>query len=186
MNLPKQMPVMTITLLLFIAVSLNLAGQSEEQIARFEEEKIAFFTKELQLTEAESEKFWPLYNDFSNRFMKLAEEERNTLRYFHNNQENLNDEEVSDLLDKYLDITNQKHKLEVEYYKKFKEILPERKVMMLYVAERQFRMHLIRKLKNPGQGPGQGSGQGGKNRTDRPPGGGAGCFPDIPDLCPIN
>ena len=167
--------------LVLLALTPFLSGQTDEQVARFEEEKIAFFTKELQLTEAESEKFWPLYNDFNNRIMKISEDERNTLRYFHGNMENLSDQEVSDMLAKYLDLNNQKHKLELEYHKKFREILPDQKVMMMYVAERQFRMHLIRKLKEPGQGQGPGPGQGGRQRGGKGPGGGAMPFPDDQD-----
>ena len=33
--------------------------------------KIAFFTKNLDLTPAEAEKFWPVYNDYSARKSKL-------------------------------------------------------------------------------------------------------------------
>ena len=75
----------TITRSLTAIVSLVLIlwtgtvfAQSEEQIEKFNQERETYFTEELELTDAEAEAFWPLYNDFHNRKMKIIEEERNT------------------------------------------------------------------------------------------------------------
>jgi hypothetical protein len=156
MRVTSRLSVITLMLLVSLVLVPDSMAQTEEQLARFEEERVAFFTRELQLSETESEHFWPLYNDFDNRRMKISEEERNTLRYYHNNYENMSEQEISEILTKYVDLNNQKHILEREYHNKFREILPDKKVMMLYVVERQFRMHLIRRLREPGTGMGQG------------------------------
>ena len=166
------------SLLFSLSISSFLFAQSEEQIKRFEEEKVAFFNRELQLTDSEAEKFWPIYNDFYNRKMRIGEDEKNLLRYFEKNRDNINDQEISDLLAKYIDINDRKNQLEKEYHNEFKKILPDKKVMMLYVVDRQFRMHLIRQIRHSGQGqdPGmeermkrRGSGSGYKNPEIIPP-----------------
>ena len=66
------------TFLLFMAGLMPLHAQSEEQIEKFKKERVAFFTERLEFTDAEAKAFWPMYEDFSNRKMKLVEDERNT------------------------------------------------------------------------------------------------------------
>ena len=77
-------------------------AQTEEQIEKFNEEREVYFNEKLELTESEKKAFWPLYNDFNNRKMKLMEEERNTFRYAHKNAENLSDEEIKEILARIL------------------------------------------------------------------------------------
>ena len=163
-------PICLCTLVILLAISSVSFGQTEEQKAKFKQEQIAFFTNELQLTDAESEKFWPLYDDFNNRKMKIAEEEKSILSYFHNNSDNMSESEISESLSKILDIIKRRNKLEIDYHNKFKEILPEKKVLQLYVVDRQFRRHIIGRLR---QGPGQGEGRG-RSDGQRPGGQGKG------------
>ena len=107
-------PICLFTLVILLANSSVSFGQTEEQKAKFKEEQITFFTNELQLTDAESEKFWPLYDDFNNRKMKIAEEEKSILSYFHNNSDNMSESEISESLSKILDISKRRHNLEIE------------------------------------------------------------------------
>ena len=72
----------------------TLSAQSQEQIEKFKEEQRKYYTERLELTEAESKAFWPIYDDFLNRKMKLVEDERNTWKYAHKNAENFSDEEI--------------------------------------------------------------------------------------------
>ena len=68
-----------ITTLMFLSItSGTLFAQSQEQIDKFNEERKIYFTEKLELTESESKAFWPLFEDFQNRKMKLVEDERNT------------------------------------------------------------------------------------------------------------
>ncbi|MBN1131632.1 MAG: hypothetical protein JXR52_05030 [Bacteroidales bacterium] len=153
MNQFKKRQFYFFALLTAIFCAPFLSAQTEEQKKRFEEEQIAFFNQELQLTEKEAEKFWPIYNDFNNRKMRIMEEEKNLLWYFNRNSENISAEEIDELLTKYLEINERKNQLERDYHNEFKKILPPKKVMMLYVADRQFRMHLIRQIRHHGQSP---------------------------------
>ncbi len=72
-------------LLLFFAGLSPLMGQSEEQIEKFKKERKIYFIEKLELTDDEAKAFWPLYDDFHNRKMKLVEDERNTYSYAHKN-----------------------------------------------------------------------------------------------------
>ena len=144
----------------------TLFAQSEEQIEKFNQEREAYFTEELELTDAEAEAFWPLYNDFHNRKMKIIEEERNTFRYSHKIADNLSDQEINETLEKILVLKNEQFELEQKYYRsKFPEVLPPKKVLKLYKAEWDFRGHLIRKIRGHGQGGPGGPNERGKGKS---------------------
>ncbi len=158
-------------LLLFFAGLDPLMGQSEEQIEKFKKERKAYFTEKLELTENEAKAFWPLYDDFSNRKMKLVEDERNTYSYAHKNAENLSDQEILDILKKVNKLKEDQLKLEAEYYQdKFMKALPAKKVLKLGKVEWDFRRHLMRELRGQGQGHrDQGKKGGGQGPSAMPP-----------------
>ena len=146
-------------------VSLNgmgtLFAQSPEQIKQFNKERKTFFTEKLELTVSEGEAFWCLYEDFSNRKMKLMEDERNTYQYAHKNADNLSDEEITETLAKAFRLKEEQLKLEKDYYQnKFMTALPAKKVMKLRKVEWDFRRYLMRKLRqqNNGEHPKRGGG----------------------------
>lgn len=152
-----------ITTLMFLsATSGTLFAQSQEQIDKFNEERKVYFTEKLELTESESNAFWPLFEDFQNRKMKLVEDERNTYSYAHKNFDNLTDDEIKTILEKVYKLKEEQLQLEKEYYqKKFHEALPAKKVLKLGKVEWDFRRHLIGRLRGQGYGPrGQGRGAG--------------------------
>jgi Spy/CpxP family protein refolding chaperone len=129
----------------------SLMAQTQEQIDQFNKERKEFFTKELELTDAESKAFWPLYEDFSNRKMKLAEDERNAYRYAYKNAGNLSDEDIKETLAKTFRLKEEQLALEKDFYQnRFMKVLPASKVMKLGKVEWDFRKHLMRKLRNQG------------------------------------
>ncbi len=172
----------TVAFLVFTASLTSLMAQSEEQIQRFKKEREAFFTEKLELTKSEADAFWPVYNDFHNRKMKIVEEERNAFKYAHKNSGNLSDEEINEILGKIRTLKQEQFKLETDYYqRKFPTVLSPEKVLKLYKVEWDFRGHLIRQLRGqghgargskggkPGSGPGSGPGQGSSQDSECPP-----------------
>jgi len=157
--------------LIFLFGIAEVSAQSEEQIKRFNADRESYFNENLKLTEAEKLAFWPVYNDFNNRKMKLMEEERNTFKYSHKNAENLSDKEINETLARIRDLKEEYFLMEQEYYKeKFPSVLPPKKVLKLYKVEWDFRRHLVGRLRGDGHGRGQGEGggRGQRNREDMP------------------
>ena len=154
----------------FFVASGTLQAQSQEQIEKFNQERKAYFTEQLELTDQEGRAFWPLYEDFQNRKMKLVEDERNTWTYAHKNAENLSDKEILETLNKGYNLKEQQLKLEREYYQeKFLEALPAKKVLKLGKVEWDFRRHLLRQLREEGDARrGQGRGSGNNPGGDEP------------------
>jgi len=135
-----------------VCTSGTLMAQSQDQIEKFNEERKAYFTEKLELTDSESKAFWPLYDDFHNRKMKLVEDERNTWTYAHKNADNLSDKEILETLEKGYTLKEKQLELEREYYQeKFLDALPTKKVLRLGKVEWDFRRYLIRKLREEGR-----------------------------------
>lgn len=140
-------------LIILLSTSGMILAQSQEQIDKFNKERTAYYTEKLELSDAESKAFWPLYEDFHNRKMKLIEDERNTWSYAHKNADNLTEKEVLETLEKGYTLKEKQLALEEEYYQdKFLDALPAKKVLKLGKVEWDFRRHLINELRGEGKG----------------------------------
>lgn len=109
-------------------------------------EQVAFITSELDLTEAEAQAFWPVYNDVQNQ---RREAYKASGEAFQALSQGVNGEDVNKLLDQYLDSKKQSEKIESDAINRFKKVLPKEKVAKLVLAEEKFRHRQISRL---GQG----------------------------------
>lgn len=114
---------------------------------RIEAERIAFFTKKLDLSPEEAQKFWPVYNDFTSRKDKIIQERNGLIRYLNQNLNNLSDKEVEESGDKLISFILEEAELTRIYHEKFKEVLPPAKVVKIYSTEVQFKTMLLNKLR---------------------------------------
>ena len=118
-------------------------GKNREQIEAF---RIAFFTKNLSLTSEEAKVFWPVYNAYSADLeevrLKKGQLQRNV------NQELLSSDEgrLESLSNQFIELKRQEINLAEEYHDKFKEVLPIRKVVLLYKAEQKFKQELLKEI----------------------------------------
>ena len=118
-----------------------------DRIDRIEAEKIAFFTKRLDLSPEEAQIFWPVYNDFTSRKEKIIQDRNGLIRYLNQNSNNLSDKEVEESGDKLISLILEEAKLTGIYHEKFKEVLPPAKVVRIYSTEMQFRTMLLNRLR---------------------------------------
>jgi len=127
----------------------NLMAQitRAEKQENLQQQKVNFFTENLQLTAAESTRFWPVYNDYQNRRDKIARDRNTLLKYFEANKDNLTDTEAGELIAKYLGFQKQETELLESYTKRFQEILPAKKVMRIYQVELDFKKWLLENLR---------------------------------------
>ena len=109
--------------------------------------KIGFLTKRLDLTPEEAKNFWPVYNKFQEELEKVRKERRETLRGPDNNLEDMSDKDVEKMVDS--EIVLRQNELDVfkKYHPQFKQVLPIRKVAMLYRTEEDFKRKLLEMIK---------------------------------------
>jgi hypothetical protein len=146
------------SLLILIILSLIYANQAvaqlemndfpgiRDKLEKIESQKIAFLTNKLRLTPQESEKFWPVYNEYEDKRKELQKE------FEKNNPERLDfiflsDKEALQIADNRLIFAQKQLDLQKEFHQKIKEILSPKKVLMYYEANNEFRRILLRKLK---------------------------------------
>ncbi len=125
-----------------MAGSFAQAQKREKARERIKALRVAFITKKLDLTPSESEKFWPVYNEFEQKRNKLRKEHRKT----HKNGDLSDDEAEAQMLANF-DTQEQMISLKRTYFKKFKTILPVKKLARLEKAEREFKEVVVKEMR---------------------------------------
>jgi hypothetical protein len=127
--------------LLILGTSLgSIAQEKGEEVQRENKkaQKIAYISTKLELTTAEAEKFWPVYNASEAEFKLLKKEHRAAMGERKKISE-MSDTEVEKLLDTGLEIQQKELEIRKKYLVKFKEVLPIKKVAKLTRIEHEFR-----------------------------------------------
>ena len=107
-------------------------------------EKIAYITKELNLTPQEAQVFWPVYNEYQSKMeaeMKAFRDEKKSIDY-----DKISDKEASALADQQIIQMQKMLDVKKAYHAKFKEVLPPKKLLKLYDAEKGFRRQLLKQI----------------------------------------
>jgi hypothetical protein len=145
-----------IRIILFLAIVMLMPqmtySQREQEAERIAAYRIAFFTRRLDLTPGEAEKFWPVYNDYESRKNKLQQERAVLLRYINQNESNMSDEELLKSADRLVAFQGEEAALTLELHGKLKTILPPVKVLRVYQTEQMFRNQLLNDLRNVRRG----------------------------------
>ena len=113
-------------------------------------EKIGYLTAQLELTPEEAQMFWPVYNQIAEKNKELNKAVGEAYKALTQalKEGTASDKEIDKLLDKYLAAKlaqKDKGKGDVAQYRK---VLSSQKVAKLYVAEENYRRHLINKMKH--------------------------------------
>jgi hypothetical protein len=150
-----------LTLCLFASVLLFAQPQGKpdneqrkKDWERLQAEKIAFITQELDLTPEEAQVFWPVYNQCWKEVLASHKATREAFAGIRGKQaEGLTDKEMEKKLDAYIQATTRSNQVLADWYPKFKEVLPIRKVAKLYQAEEAFQQRMINNLRKHPQHP---------------------------------
>ncbi len=141
----KRIVIFLLIILMFPVIRLSAQNTNLEKLNNY---KIGFFTKKLNLTSEEAEKFWPVYNDYQGQRNLIQREKLKLNRNFNQNESSLSDNQLEEMGDKYVDCLVQESNLAVAFHKKLKEVLPPVKVILYYQAENQYKIQLLNELQN--------------------------------------
>jgi hypothetical protein len=140
-----------IFLLIILIYPVTKSEAQNTNLEKLNNYKIGFFTKRLNLTSEEAEKFWPVYNEYQGQKNLLQLEKLKLNRTFNQNESTLNDRQLEEMGDKYIDCIVQESALAVTFHKKLKTVLSPAKVIMYYQAENQYKVQLLNELQNQRQ-----------------------------------
>ena len=137
-----------ISLVFFLMFGFTKAQRPNSQfVDKIQAQRVAFYTEKMNITPAEAQKFWPIYNEYSRKKNRLTLEKTRLTKFYASNASTMTENDVDVTIKKYVQIVKEETELFEEYNKKFREVLPAHKVMKLYLAEFQFREWLLRQIK---------------------------------------
>lgn len=116
---------------------------------KIEAQKIAYITNKLELTSVEAQQFWPVYNEFSDKNDELLKAFRkNNIEDRDVNIETITDKEALEMADDQIIQAQKILDLRKKYHAEFKRVLPAKKLLKLYQAERDFKKFLLKEIKD--------------------------------------
>ena len=110
--------------------------------------KIAFITDRLDLTPEEAQRFWPVFNEYQDKRELVQKEMFKDFDIKNMDIDALTDEQAIEIADNQIIKAQKLLDVQKEYHLQFKAILPIRKVLKLYQAEKEFQHELLRKIRD--------------------------------------
>lgn len=119
-------------------LALPQVAQAQDRIRAL---KVAFITDKLKLTPEESEKFWPVYNQY--------EAEHKRIRQKYRSEQDINtlsDQEVERAVLDRFEMEEELIKLKRDYFQRMKGFMAVRKIALLQRSEQEFNKELLRRV----------------------------------------
>jgi hypothetical protein len=124
-------------------------GNKEQWREKVRAEQAAFIKSELKLSDAEAQKFWPVYEEIQARRREAFKESFDAMKALKEDLDKGGDSGKS--LDKYLSTKKKIQDLDNDAVKKYSKVLPKEKLAKLVLTEEHFRHNQIGKFGHGGQ-----------------------------------
>lgn len=126
-----------------------LAQQShkEQRHEKIEAARIAHITSQLSLSPEQAQKFWPVYNELTQKRDAIRDEQRRVMHAMRDRSPS--PEEAKSAISTHLRLEKEEAVLEEEYYgSKLQKVLEPRQILQLMKAEHEFKRMLLQRLKD--------------------------------------
>ena len=150
-------------LLISFACTAQTMGPHHNKREQIEAHKIAFITRQLNLTPEEAQVFWPVYNQCQKQRKDFRKKNREQFsakggsasggKDKRKNIDEMSDKEVEVMVDNEITFRQKDLDLQKECYAKYKQVLPIKKVAKLYRAEKEFKKVLLKKMRERRETP---------------------------------
>lgn len=124
-----------------IAFCTLTQAQKQANMERIKSQRVAFITNALALTSAESEKFWPIYMEFTQKEKQMRKEIAPDQPF-----DQMTEAEANALINKVLDSEVKVAEMKKSYYRDLLKYIPAVKLAKLDKAERDFKKELIKAI----------------------------------------
>jgi len=141
--------------LIFVSwISVSVHAQDAEEVPqqditakeKIQAARIGLITQRLGLTSEQAEKFWPIYNEFTQKRTGLRQQYKDAERTI--NPNNPDPKQQQGLVDLGLKIKQDELTLEKEYSGRLMNVITAQQMLNLRQAERDFRNIIINMLNN--------------------------------------
>ncbi len=163
-----QSSVKMLLLLVFLSVGFEAFSQDNDddqdssKREKVEQLKIAYITKELNLTSEEAQKFWPIYNEMDSKLKANRKEQRKVVKELREKRDVLKEDELKKKINTLLDCETKEVAIKREYIEKIAGVIGYKKSAKLINLEQDFKRELLKRLnegKNMGPNSQKGQGQ---------------------------
>ena len=121
-------------------------SQRSEKIRAY---KTAYITEQVDLSPAEAEKFWPIYNKYERQLSEVRRTERRAIfETVKGDLDVLTEEEAQSLVDNMQELKEQEHEYRKALMSELQQVLSAKKILKLKRAEEEFKRNLLKRFKN--------------------------------------
>ncbi|MBK8670424.1 MAG: hypothetical protein IPN89_13635 [Saprospiraceae bacterium] len=127
---------LTLIMLIFVTTSWVFGQQGEKRghiKDKVKAQRAAYITQQLDLTEDESQKFWPIYNTYQSELEKV----RSSIELKTNDP--ITDKEAEDMMYAILENRTKEIEIQKKYIQKLKSAISSRKIAKLFRVERDLK-----------------------------------------------
>lgn len=136
--------IVAVLALFSLARTAAFAHQEGDWQEKMRAERVAFLTTAMELTPAEAEKFWPVYNSMeAERRASFGKVMRAYKALSDGVAAGKTDKELEVLVNDYTTANKNSHSIEAKYTPQLVKVLSVSKVATLFVAEEEFRRQQI-------------------------------------------
>jgi len=107
----------------FAAQEISVDQQIQMARSLTEAQRQATMAANLTLSDAESQKFWPIYRDYRNEVAGINDKMVALLKDFADNYESMSNSKAKSITDGYLQIEKQRIELKTKYVDKYAKVL---------------------------------------------------------------
>lgn len=135
-----------ITLSIILGVFLSLSSLAQGQHGgneRLRAMKVGMITQDINLSESQAEKFWPVYNNFEDERSQIFRK----IRQLSRKDETLTSEDLVKRQDQIMALRQQELDLTKSYKESFLKVISIQQYAKLMDTERRFNQMLLEKLK---------------------------------------
>lgn len=134
----------TLTVLPLTLNAQNRRGGHDEFMTRQQE----YLKREAELTDAEADKFFPLYFEYQEQKRSINDQAWDLFR--RGEDTSTSEETYTEILDSFVEYSMATDRLEKSYISKFRNVLSSKKIYKVKQAEMKFRRELVRGMRPGG------------------------------------
>ena len=133
-------------LILALLFTATVTAQRGDRIKAF---KRAHITNALDLSSAEAEKFWPVYNAHEKKMEALRKKERmEVFQIVKGGLDDITDNEANLIIEKSLGFKEKEMEHAKDFIVALRKVIPPKKILKLHRAEEEFKRILLERMKN--------------------------------------
>ena len=127
-----------------ILTSWSTFSQNSDKREKIKALKVAFISEQLALTEAEAQKFWPIYNAY-----ETEKDMQRKLGYDKHKQisDDMTEAQAKIILNDLIKFEKERQNFRVDYIESLMKVMPAKKVIKLRTAEDEFNRKMLHEYK---------------------------------------